>query len=374
MKPDTYSTTKFASFPEHIQAIQSGTPAPPIHVQLILSDLCNEDCSFCAYRMSGYISNELFNDAEGNHNPNRMIPVSRVLTLIDEMKEVGVEAVQLTGGGEPTVHPQFDQILERLLTLGFKVGLVTNGVRLSQRAIELLACFPATWVRVSFDAASVGLYQAIRRAPAWHMASAIKNLSSLARQARGASTPVPAAGRPKLTVGAGFVVTKENWSEVFDCARMVKEAGADNLRISAVFSTEGSSYFDTFHKEAAHECKMAELGLSDEKFEVINMFGDRVDDLVLGNPDYDSCWYQYFTTYIGADQNVYRCCVYSYNKRGLIGSVKDQSFSEMWFARKRMEEMAGFDPRGCVQCQFNEKNRLMDSALRKDQSPHQSFV
>lgn len=364
MKPDTYSPVKFAAYPDHISVLQRGGAVSPVHVQLILSDLCNEDCNFCAYRMSGYTSNEMFNEGD-NHNPNRMIPVERVLTLIDEMVDLGVEAVQLTGGGEPTVHPQFDLILEALLTKGLHVGLVTNGVKLSQRAIELLACFPASWVRVSFDAATPGLYEAIRRAPRWHMDSALKNLSALAQKAH-------ERRKEKLTVGAGFVVTKDNWKEVVLCAQMVKQTGADNLRISAIFQTEGASYFDGWGEEAARYCKHAE-GLSDDRFKVVNMFGDRVDDLLLGSPDYHRCWYQEFTTYIGADQNVYRCCVYSYNKRGLVGSIKDQSLGELWFGKERVEGMRTFDATKCKQCQFNEKNRMMNAALGP-QSPHTSFI
>ena len=69
-------------------------PDAPKQVQLILSDLCNQDCHFCAYRMSGYTSNELFiGDSEraayGHDNPKRWIPTERALRFIDEFKRAG---------------------------------------------------------------------------------------------------------------------------------------------------------------------------------------------------------------------------------------------------------------------------------------------
>jgi len=115
-------------------------PDAPKQVQLILSDLCNQGCSFCAYRMDGYTSNELFvgnSPVDPNHrnNPIRWIPTERALRLIDEFKEAGVLAVQFTGGGEPTVHPDHEAIFQKTLDLGLRASLVSNGVKWSHRLI-----------------------------------------------------------------------------------------------------------------------------------------------------------------------------------------------------------------------------------------------
>ena len=77
----------------------------PAQVQLILSDLCNHDCSFCAYRLSGYTSNMNFADVDGNKNPRRMIPTEKALEIVKDCSTLGVQGLQFTGGGEPTVHP-----------------------------------------------------------------------------------------------------------------------------------------------------------------------------------------------------------------------------------------------------------------------------
>ena len=110
MKGSPYSPLKVLHHRDRIDKIKSGVQIVPTQVQLIISDLCNQDCSFCAYRMSGYTSNQLFaGDSElaknGTNNPKRMIETSKVFEILDDCQEMGVGAIQVTGGGEPTVHP-----------------------------------------------------------------------------------------------------------------------------------------------------------------------------------------------------------------------------------------------------------------------------
>src|SRR3990167_267821 len=123
-------------------------PSGPKQVHWILSDLCNQDCSFCAYRMSGYTSNELFGagagaklSAYGHDNPVRWVDTDRALRLVDEFKSAGVLAVQFTGGGEPTVHPDHEAIFELALDAGLQCALVSNGYRWRDRIFDLLPRF-----------------------------------------------------------------------------------------------------------------------------------------------------------------------------------------------------------------------------------------
>ncbi|KKM02422.1 hypothetical protein LCGC14_1784650, partial [marine sediment metagenome] len=55
-----YSTLKAAWHQERLDTFRAGRIPPPVHIHMILSDLCNQDCHFCAYRMSGGLSSELF--------------------------------------------------------------------------------------------------------------------------------------------------------------------------------------------------------------------------------------------------------------------------------------------------------------------------
>lgn len=356
-KNSAYSPLKVFHHREALDALAAKQYTPPIHVQLVISDLCNQDCNFCAYRMSGYTSNELFGrpNEQGRTNPNRMIEYGKCVEILDDCKKLGTKAIQFTGGGEPTVHPNHLLIFQECLDRGMDLALVTNGAKLNGELLDVLV--NASWIRVSIDAGTAETYGKVRRVKddvfykVWSNVEQFVKLNS------------------NTIVGIGFVVTKDNWREVELCTELARAVGVDNIRISAIFQSEGVDYFDGWLHEAADECHRASL-LATDKFKVFNNFTNRVDDLLQESPDYEFCGLQNIQTYIGADLNLYRCCVTSYNPRGLIGSLKDQSFYDLWKAK---DLNTGFDARGCPRCMYNDKNKTILYAINSD-AMHRNFV
>jgi MoaA/NifB/PqqE/SkfB family radical SAM enzyme len=335
-----YSLLKAMKFPDRLATIRGDAEAGPVHVQIILSDLCNQACHFCAYRDPTYTSSVLFH-VEHNYNPNRMLAVEKVMEILDDCVEMGVRAVQFTGGGEPTIHPKFQFIVNTASRLGLKWALVTNGVMHQHDLSE------AAWIRVSLDAGCEETYMRIRRCPKGHFQRALKTIE-------------------KNRCGVGFVITPENWSEVYTAAALAKNSGASNIRIGAQFSTENEHLFDSFAPGAAELCRQAE-DLTDRHFTVHNRFSEKLGDLVQANPDYSQCGYQYFTTYIGADENLYRCCVYAYNPHGLIASIKGRRFRDVW-REAALPDFRRFDAQGCERCQFNTINKHILEVTTPDAS------
>jgi MoaA/NifB/PqqE/SkfB family radical SAM enzyme len=282
-----------------------------------------------------------------------MIPYEKAHEIIEDCARMEVRAVQFTGGGEPTIHPRFWDLLSFAQSLDMATGLVTNGVKLKQHS----ALSRLSWVRISLDAATKGTYAKIRNVPDWHFDAATNGIK-LAVEANG---PV---------VGVGFVVTKDNYHEILDAANYAKALGAANIRIGGVFQNEGADYFNLFRRETESLVTAAE-SLSDNRFTVFNRFKEKLTDLEQGAPDYEFCGYQRFTTYIGGDLNVYRCCTTAYNKQGLLGSLEKQSFYNLWFGEGR-DKLEKFDARTCSLCQFNGINRNIIGMLKKP--PHAEFV
>lgn len=361
-----YSPLKVFHHRRSLDILKEGGQPNPTHVQIILSDLCNQSCHFCAYRMEGYTSNQLFgvmgDDGKVNNNPNRMLPYAKVSEILNDCKEMGVKALQFTGGGEPTVHPFHLEILNTAVNMGFDVGLVTNGLVQKHGIIETLGRL--SWVRFSVDAGTKDTYAALRKTNVHNFAKVWTHIRDTCEYAR--------LGGTKTLVGVGFVVTAENWREVARAAALAKDAGANNFRISAVFQPDDEKYFGGFHKECAALCREAQA-LETPDFKVFNMFGDRMDDMKQAHPDYSFCGYQHFTTYIGADHNVYRCCITAYNDLGLVGSIKEQSFRQLWESESKKKNFDSFDSTACPRCQFNGKNRTIAYALTNNPT-HVNFV
>lgn len=328
-----YSEVKFTRFPDRLEGIKS-KKAAPVHVQLIPSDLCNQACSFCAYRDPGYTSSKLFHVA-GNYNPNRKMPIAKALEVLEDCAEMGVRAVSFTGGGEPTVHPDLQKMMDRASELGLRWSLVTNGVLLNKFDVS-----KAAWVRISLDAATAKTYSSIRKVPEHHFDRALASVKGN---------------------GVGFVVTPENWREVVQATILVKSWGAKYIRIGSQVAEDNVWGQDLdLIEHVKGLCRVAELEAGDG-FEVFNRFERVFDGEEI--PEDSLCGYQYFTTYIGADQNLYRCCVYAYNPRGLLGTIKDKRFKEAW-----EQSDLGIDARACRHCNFRSINKKIVEHLAEDPS------
>lgn len=349
-----YSPLKVFHHKKHIDALRDGQPIAPVHVQIIPTNVCNQCCSFCSYRAKGYSSNETFQTLDS-------IPREKLLEIVADCESMGVKAIEVTGGGEPLCHPNIVEMCQAILDAEIDLGMVSNGSRWTPELAHVMR--GAKWIRYSIDAGCAATYSTIRKVPATTY-DKVRDAVRLQRSKRGnGADPI---------IGVGFVVTRDNWQEVVDAAARAKADGADNIRISAVFQNEEARYFDAFGVEAAALCREAE-SLNDGSFRVFNLFTDRVHDLIEGKPDYSYCGFQHFCTYIGADQQVYRCCVVAYNHIGLLGSIANQRFSELWQSPQVAGLLNNFDARQCPRCMFNNKNRTIQYAV--DSAPrHVNFM
>lgn len=332
---NAYTSLKPAWHIDRISDLRAGRDVVPTHVQLIISDLCNQNCSFCGYRSELGFSSEQFADEFGNRNPARFIPTSKCIEILDDCAALGVKAVQFTGGGEPTVHPDHLKIIGHAQSLGLKTGLVTNGVRLRDDPVFR----NLDWLRISLDAGTEETYLRIRESRMWP-----KALNAIAFS----------ASFQKTYVGVGFVVTAENYQEIGKAAKIAKDRGVRYLRLSAVFSKDGAAPYRQIYDDIKRNISAARA-LCGPDFAIVDFFGDRVDDLDAGAPDYAFCGIQQFTLYIGGNQKVYTCCTNAYTSLGEIGDLRTQRFAD-WIKTYRRYD---FDARKCHTCQFNDKNKLL---------------
>lgn len=314
----------------------------------------------CSYRLSGYSSNQLFSGTHGERNPNRMLEPDLVYRILDDCAAMGVRAVEFTGGGDPTVHPDCAAFLTYARELGLKTALITNGIKMSD---ALLAEAVLTqWTRISLDAATALTYGTVRPnlagSEGGNFARACQTIKTIAQSKR------------SCLLGVGFVVQRDNWKEIYDASRMAYLLGADNIRISGLFTPEKDAYHADYRTDALELEKraIADFDHKGGAFRVHGRFGEKLSDLS-APPDYRECHYEQLTTYIGGDGNLYRCCVTSYNLHGLIGSVREMGFKGLWDSKLKFDKFAHFDARTCSQCQFNDRNRAIERALRNGFDP-----
>jgi MoaA/NifB/PqqE/SkfB family radical SAM enzyme len=362
MSDAAYSALKAAWHTKEIETLRSKHHIVPRQVQLIISDLCNHDCHFCSYRMSAGLSSEQFGEDTGKGftmNPNRKIPTEKAMEIIRDCADMGVGAVQFTGGGEPTVHADHLEIFKFAQDLGLETSLVTNGAILKDGWEDVFA--KMAWIRVSIDAGNPWTYSKVRRIPEQQYNKTLDNLERIV-----ANAP------DSCLVGAGYCVTRENYKDIFQGCLDLKHTGVPYVRVCAMFSTDGAGYYEGIYDEIKLHIAEAK-GLEDGEFSVVDLFGDRISDLVQHAPDYEFCGYQQFNVYIGANLKVYRCCTTSYTKHGEVGDLSDMRFIDWHRYPARRLDYALFDARTCQVCQFNRQNRVINY-LMEPRPLHVDFV
>ncbi len=351
---EEYSPYKIVHNIDKLQELKEGKQTIPLQVQIVPSNRCNNNCRACAYHLTGYNSNETFNFKDE-------LSFEKIVETLDCCKEMGVKAIQCTGGGSPLVHPQATNILKATIDRSLDLALVINGMALTEEQCELLGNH-ASWTRISVDSGTPETYEYLRQVPKKNFHKVINNIKTILKY------------KKDCIVGVGFVVQKDNYKEIFDAAKLFKDVGVDNFRISAAFTPEGYSYFKDFQDEAK-ELSLKAQSLSDNNFTVFNLFNDRVKDTFEGKQDYDYCPIKELVVYIGADYNVYTCCTLAYNKNGLIGSIKDQSFKDLWFSQEKIEMYKNHNPKIVCQhpCMFKGKNEFINYCIKKD-AKHVNYI
>ena len=350
---DEYSPYKIVHHLEKIAQFKRGEQPIPLQVQIVPTNKCNHRCVACAYRMKDYPSNECFEERDE-------LSYDKIIETLDCMVDMGIEAVHFTGGGSPLVHPKAFDIIKGAFDRKIEVALVSNGSALTESLCEMLG--DAAWVRISVDAGSPEIHSLLRNISQSNFGKICNNIKNLVKYKKGS------------IIGIGYVVQSENYKEIYEAAKLFKDLGVDNFRISAAFTPLGYEYFNSFKDEATGLAKKAE-SLTDNRFTVFNLFNDRVRDTFEGVQDYNLCPIKDLLTYIGADGNVYTCCTLAYNHKGLIGSIKNQSFKDVWNSLEKQMKFSSHDPSiHCKHpCMYKNKNDFINYCIKQNPK-HMNYI
>ena len=121
----------------------------PLSINLDLTTACNYACDHC-------IDWDILNSGISHDDE----PLRASLAY---MAEHGLRSVILIGGGEPTVHPRFREIVRFLKSLQLQVAIVTNGSR-NDRILEIIDVLEEQdWVRLSLDSGTDATFQTMHK-------------------------------------------------------------------------------------------------------------------------------------------------------------------------------------------------------------------
>ena len=133
----------------------------PAQVDIDLTNICNQDCYYC-------------NSADHRAAAPAQKKYTEYIQLLDRLSGWRAHSpnsygtthtITFPGGGEPTVLPGYEHVIEHTIDLGFLTSITTNGSKLDR----LLDSIPVTklhkiaWIGINIDAGTEELYEKIRR-------------------------------------------------------------------------------------------------------------------------------------------------------------------------------------------------------------------
>ena len=178
---------KLALFPGKVKKIISGMSSGdtnlsyPISVELSLTNICNLECIWCS-------------DLDLRAKSSNDMELDLLKKLFKDLAENGTTGIVIEGGGEPTLHKKFKELLRYGKEYGLNLGLITNGVRLHFE--EYVHYFD--WIRISLDAATKKQFLDGKKRDLFD--KVIGNIQKMVSQKHQSGT----------VVGVGYVLTKDN--------------------------------------------------------------------------------------------------------------------------------------------------------------------
>jgi MoaA/NifB/PqqE/SkfB family radical SAM enzyme len=106
----------------------------PYMAQIVPMRRCNLACTYC-------------NEYDDTSKP---VPIDEMLRRIDHLGRLGTSVITISGG-EPTLHPELDDIIRRIRKTGAIAGMITNGYFLMPDRIERLNKAGLDHMQISID-------------------------------------------------------------------------------------------------------------------------------------------------------------------------------------------------------------------------------
>ncbi len=168
-----------------VDASDQGLPIfSPISINLDLTSACNFSCPFC-------VDSKLI-------NAGKNLALEEVKKTINTLHSHGLLSVILIGGGEPTLHKDFGEIVRYIKSKRLQIGIVTNGSRLEKIEAVVEDLKEKDWIRISIDAAGEGVFKEL------HLPKTQVTLSRILEKAKKVKKK-----NPVVSLGYSFVVVWE---------------------------------------------------------------------------------------------------------------------------------------------------------------------
>ena len=316
-----------------VEFLETGNTSPVL-IEVDPSNACNHACAFC---LSSYIH---FDKYKGTETFSRAVmPRDMLMGLCRDFVDMGVRAVNWTGGGEPTLNKHLKEAIEYCGSHGIKMGMFTNGTLFDKWDMFDALVDNMTWVRISVDAGTRETYNNVRRARGkqnWD--KMVENLTKLIE--------VNNSKGKKIDIGVGYVVSPDTYHEIVDFAKFFKNFDLTycQYKPEIVIREDGGEQRELeFWRDKVGPLLAEAEEILGDKFQVNGYkFEDLATDREKFGRNYKKCLGSQISPCIGADGHIYVCTNHRGWKQYSYGCLYDgKTFKEIWSDMERRGAVMG---------------------------------
>ena len=336
----------------------------PITIEIDPSNACNHSCPFCIsghLHLKEYKKNKLFNRV--------MLDRKIFKNLSKSLVKMNINAINWTGGGEPTLHPHLKENINYIKkNSDIEMGMFSNGTGFKRFNLFETIVDSLSWIRVSLDFGLEDEYNKFRKT---NKNNDFKTVISHNKH----RVEINKKKNSTLTIGVGFVITKSNYNQIENFCKIFSEIDIDYCqfkpeiiqieRVDRINRKKEQHSRDFWVEKIKNKLSKAESVLG-SKFEC-NSY--KIDDLVFDplkfGRNYKECLGSQFQPCIGADGNVYVCTNHRGHKEFSYGSLYEKNFIEIWNDLKKRNQIMyqiNYDQKfsKCTQlCKPHESNKML---------------
>ena len=312
-------------YPNIKQYIERGKCNPrTLYIQP--SNVCNNRCKGCYYLKSrvGFI---------------KFMDVLTMKSLIaDSIRDLGILGISLSGGGEPSLHPKFKDIIKFLNKTKKALSLVTNGTWKDKEISKLLAK-NFIFVRVGLDCCDRKQYRKIKKRDVFN--SVVSNIKDLVKY------------KEKATIGIKFLLRKHNCKpeDVYRMIDLGRKLGVDYMHFKILMNDITQPT-----KKQIEKLGMSLYQLNDDRVIV------DIEETTISR----KCMLNMLRVNVDTDGSVYLCSRYHHRmNKHCIGNIHKKNISEIWYGDEHWEAMNNINPEQCnlYNCMLHRAHKVMDENI-----------
>ena len=352
-----YGSLKIVWHPKKLDALRERKITAPIYVRVKPTNKCNHRCFYCAYDPDvGYVLSERLKREDE-------ISKEKIMEILKDFKNMGVKAITYSGGGEPLIYPHILEALKKTLEYGIDLSVITNGQNLKGEIAEVLT--NSKWVRISLDSSDAKTFSETRKVSERLFNELIENIKNFTK-----------IKNSDCEFGINFVVNEKNFHSIYDSAKFFRDLGVNHIKITPLYTPKGfEKYHAPFREKVIEQIQKAKKELETNFFAVFDTYENDFQLTSTNIRHYAKCPMMQIVPVIAADSCVYFCHDKTYSNSGLLGSIKERSFKDLWFSDESKKIFNNFNPKeNCRHhCTADSRNIFINDAINY-YGAHLNFV